>query len=259
MSRLDAIAERLDSAAAKASAMAQLSTGADAITLDEAYEIQARSIARRLSRGESLVGIKMGFTSRAKMVQMGVADLIWGRLTDAMMLEDGGEASMEDYVHPRIEPEIAFRLSRPLSGNVSLPEAISAVEAVAPAMELIDSRYRDFKFSLEDVVADNCSSSGFVIGAWSKPPADIANLGMVMRFDGRPVEIGSSAGILGNPWRSLVAAARLAGRYGFHLAPGHIVLAGAATAAQPLKAGLHVSLEAEGLGRVDLKVKGEAA
>ena len=88
---------------------------------------------------------------------------------------------------------------------------MAAVGAIAPAMEIIDSRYQNFKFALPDVIADNSSSSGFVVGDWSRPDQDFSNLGLVMEVNGRPVEIGSTAAILGNPSRSLVAAARLAG------------------------------------------------
>jgi 2-oxo-3-hexenedioate decarboxylase len=133
-------------------------------------------MARRYSRGEKQVGIKMGFTSRAKMVQMGVHDMIWGRLTDGMIVEDGGVTSYRKYVHPRIEPEVAFLLKRELVGTVTPLQAFSAVEAIAPAVEIIDSRYKAFKFSLTDVVADNSSSSGFVVGPWHQPDLDFRTL-----------------------------------------------------------------------------------
>ncbi|WP_019529340.1 2-keto-4-pentenoate hydratase [Dasania marina] len=248
------VAEIVDSAANNAQAISQLSENGYPLSLDEAYQVQAQSIARRLERGERLIGIKMGFTSRAKMIQMGVDDLIWGRLTNTMLLEEGAELNLKNYVHPRIEPEIAFRLKRPLSGEVSLLEAMAAVEAVAPAMEIIDSRYENFKFSLQDVVADNSSSSGVVIGAWQSPDCDLSNLGMAMSFDGEPVQIGSSAAIMGNPYRSLVAAARLAAAAGMVLESGWIVLAGAATAAEALKPSVHVRLEIERLGVAEISV-----
>ncbi len=139
-------------------------------------------------------------------------------------------------------------MKKPLSGNVTLTEVIAAVEAVAPALEIIDSRYNNFKFSLADVVADNCSSSGFTIGARQQAGVDLSNLGMVMEFDGKTVQIGSSAAILGNPYRSLAAAARVAGEAGKVLPAGSIVLAGASTAAQALTPGVHVKLHCEKLG-----------
>ncbi|MBX9964216.1 MAG: fumarylacetoacetate hydrolase family protein [Burkholderiales bacterium] len=249
MTDIHKLAGTIDGAARDARAIAQLSAGTT-LTLEQAYAIQKASIDLRLTRGERRVGVKMGFTNRAKAVQMGVHDIVCGRLTDRMIIEDGGTVDFARYVHPRIEPEIAFLLKAPLEGVVTPAQALAAVEAIAPAMELIDSRYENFKFSLEDVVADNASSSGFVVGAWHRPDIDCSNLGIVLSFDGRPVQIGSSAAILGHPLRSLVAAARMTAAGGERLEPGWIVLAGSATAAEPLRRGLYVEAEVQSLGRV---------
>lgn len=247
------LAELVDEAAKNVVAIPQLSESTE-LNFDDAYEIQRLSIERRFERGEQQTGIKMGFTSRAKMRQMGVNETIWGRITDGMLEEDGGEIDLGRYIHPRAEPEIAFLLKRSLSGSVTPAQALAAVEAVAPAIEIIDSRYRDFKFTLEDVIADNSSSSGYVVGAWTGPQVDVSNLGMMIQFNNRPVGIGSSAALLGHPVRSLVSAARMMGAYNQSLEPGWIVLAGASTAAQYLESGTYVSAEVEALGRVDFRV-----
>ncbi len=252
---LDIVAEIVDTASLTASAIPQLSLSGYDLTLEEAYDVQRRSLQRRYDRGQHQVGVKMGFTSRAKMIQMGVEGLIWGRLTNTMLFEDGGEIDLADFVHPRVEPEIAFLLKKPLSGIVSPAEAMLAVEAVAPALEVIDSRYDNFKFNLPDVVADNSSTSAYVIGSWVKPDLDISNIGMIMGFDGVPVQIGSTAAILGNPIRALVGAARSVAEAGERLEAGWTVMAGAATAAEALKPGLHVRLEAENMGSVSFSVK----
>ncbi len=253
MMNLAKIAQIVDEAARLGHEIEQFSDTAP-LGIAEAYAVQALSLQRRYARGEKRVGIKMGLTSRAKMVQVGVSDVIWGRLTDAMREEEGGTVSIGRFVHPRVEPEIAFLMKRPLSGNVSAMEAMEAVAAVAPALEIIDSRYKAFKFDLGDVIADNSSSSGFVIGQWSDRTVDIANLGMVMSVDGRAAEIGSSAAILGHPVRSLVAAARMVAEAGERLDEGDIVLAGGATAAVPLKVGQAITLEVEKLGFVSFNV-----
>jgi 2-oxo-3-hexenedioate decarboxylase len=247
------LARTLDDAAVSAKATRQLSDK-ETLTESEGYDVQAASIGRRIARGEKRVGVKMGFTSRAKMIQMGIDDMIWGRLTDQMLIEDGGTLSMADYVHPRVEPEIAFLLGRPLAGTVTGAEALAAVEAVAPAMEIIDSRYRNFKFSLADVVADNCSSSGFVVGPWQDADADLTNLGMILEFNGRPRQIGSSAAILGNPVRALVSAARLSAAAGEPLEAGWIIMAGGATAAEALSPGDYVRNCVQHLGTVAFSV-----
>lgn len=253
-----ALAALVDDAAREAREIDQLSL-THPLTVEQAYAIQQAAIERRLRRGEVRVGLKMGLTSRAKMIQVGVDEVIWGRLTDAMRLEDNGVLAMERYVHPRIEPEIAFLLKAPLSGDISPAEAMVAVAAVAPAMEVIDSRYRNFKFSLTDVIADNASSSSFVIGAWNDPGIDLANLGMVLEIDGRPRQIGSSAAILGHPARALAAASRLAARAGETLQAGWIVMAGAATEAVALQPGMHIRNVVEHLGAVSLTVAAAGA
>ncbi len=254
MTDLAKYAEIVDEAARTAGAIPQF-TESGPFSVEAAYAVQALSLERRFARGERLVGIKMGLTSRAKMIQVGVDEVIWGRLTDAMRLEEGGSLSKSRYVHPRIEPELAFLMKRDLSGEVSSAEAMAAVEAIAPAMEIIDSRYRDFKFALPDVIADNSSSSGFVVGNWAPPDQDFSNLGLVMEVDGRPAQIGSTAAILGHPARSLVAAAKAAGRTIGGLKAGWIVLAGGATAAHSLVVGQNVRTTIQNLGSVSIRVE----
>ena len=246
-------ARRLDTAAQKARATNQLSQDIK-YTLPEAYDIQAASIERRLDRGEKRNGMKMGFTSRAKMVQMGLNDMIWGRLTDKMLVQDGETISLKDYVHPRVEPEIAFLMKRPLTYPCSPAEALASVDGVAAAMEIIDSRYKNFRFSLEDVVADNASSSSFVVGPWCRPDSNLENLGMILEFNGRPVQIGSSAAILGHPVRSLVSAARLATESEERIEAGWIIMAGGATAAEALYPNINVRNTVEGLGALAFNV-----
>lgn len=243
------VANRLDHAARVAEPIAQFDPEGR-LPLSAAYAVQQAAMQHRLARGEQRVGVKMGFTSRAKMIQMNIDDVIWGRLSNSMAVADGGTTNAGRYIRPRVEPEVAFVLKRDLVGPVSAVEALSAVEAVAPALEIIDSRYKDFKFSLPEVVADNASSSGFVLGNWCSPHTDLSNLGMVLALDGRIVQVGSTSAILGNPIRSLVAAARLCAEVGEPLREGWIVLAGGATAAEWIVAGQYVSLEMERLGRV---------
>ncbi|CAB3658146.1 4-oxalocrotonate decarboxylase [Paraburkholderia phenoliruptrix] len=249
MSNIAELATLLDDAALNATEVTQFDPEGR-LSLDEAYRIQAESIRRRLERGERRVGVKMGFTSRAKMVQMGLSDVIWGRLTDAMQIEEGTAINLSRFVHARCEPELAFILKRPLEGNATGPEALAAVEAIAPAIEIIDSRYKNFKFSLPEVIADNASSSGFLIGAWCDPKIHFSNLGLIVCVDGRVVQVGSTAALLGHPLRSLVAAARLSAAAGEPLQAGWVVMAGGATPAEWIKPGQYISVDIEQLGRV---------
>src|SRR5210317_910989 len=155
----------------------------------------------------------MGFTSVAKMKQMGVDDMIIGQLTADMWITEHQPLVRSQCIHPRAEPEIAFRLSKDITSPLSVDEVSSVVDGVAPAIEVIDSRYENFKFSLEDVIADNCSSSAFVIGAWQPLPASLNKLQMTMRFEGEVKESDSSNAILDNPYLSVCNASRLAAKY----------------------------------------------
>lgn len=247
------LAQHIDQAALHGNSVPQL-THTQAFSVDEAYDIQAASLNERYSRGETFVGLKLGFTSRAKRVQMGVDDLIWGRLTDAMQYTDGGTFSMEGKVHPRIEPEVAFILKKDIDRPIGMGEAGAYLEAVAPALEIIDSRYQNFKFSLADVVADNCSSTGFVLGGFQSPHTDVENLGILFHINDKLVHTGSTAAILGNPLRAIPEISRLCVAAEQALPAGSIVLAGAATAAVHLQSGDFVSLEMEKLGTVSLHI-----
>ncbi|SCF07175.1 2-keto-4-pentenoate hydratase [Micromonospora mirobrigensis] len=246
------IAEKLGAAADGATAIAQLAaeTGLD---VDAAYAVQTALVQRRLNRGERLVGLKMGLTSKAKMAQVGVDEVIWGRLTDSMRVPDGGTVEHADFIHPRVEPEVAFLLDRLPEPGEPLGAFTDAVRAVAPAIELIDSRYADFTFSLPDVVADNTSAAAFVVGPWSPVPDGLDNLGVLLEIDGRVAQVGSTAAILGDPRRALDEGIRLAGRHGVRLRSGWLFLAGAATAAVPLRPGSHVRAVVERLGSCSLK------
>ncbi len=259
MPDIAALALRLDDAARQARAITQLSSEVGEISEADAYAIQSASIERRIARGARLVGVKMGFTSVAKMQQMGLSDQIWGRLTSDMTLANGGVLDRRRFIHPRVEPEVAVRLKEPLSGVVTREQALAAVDAVAAALEIIDSRYENFRFTLGDVVADNASSSAYVIGDWLAADTPVDDVAMAMQVDGAIVERGSSSAILGDPIRSLVAAARLAGSAGLVLEPGFVVLLGGVTAAAAIGNARTVQLDAGPLGQLGFAIDAGAA
>jgi 2-oxo-3-hexenedioate decarboxylase len=226
------------------------------ISIDEAYALQSQVMDLLYARGEKKVGYKMGLTSRAKMKQMGVDSPIYGVLTDRMQLENGARISMtspKKLIHPKIEPELAFFISKDIhdpDGKITAAQALEAVSGVCPALEIIDSRYKNFNFTLPDVVADNCSGSFFILGKTVKPPSalDLGNLGMILEVDGKPTQFGSSSAILGHPAESLAELCRMLGRRGAGLKAGQIVLAGAATQAIPMEADTTIRVSVQDLG-----------
>lgn len=219
-----------------------------------AYSIQKSLLLKMTEEGDQLTGYKLGFTSKAKMEQMGVHELIWGRLTDSMFIQNGGELNMNECIHPRAEPEIAFLIGTDISGPIKREEALSYIEGVTSAIEIIDSRYKDFKFSLEDVIADNCSSSGYVLGDWCDPQTEIGDLHMQLIINGETVQEGSTHAILGHPINSLIEASKILTKYGVTIKKGMILLAGAATPAVYLNRGDHIELNCTKLNSISLAV-----
>lgn len=254
MKNLEEIAKNIHLAATQAYEIEQISLS-QSITLDEAYEIQAQSIAHRYTEGETLIGLKMGFTSEAKMQQMGVHDMIWGRLTSSMLIPNKNTTPFSMYIHPRVEPEICFQISKDINEVLDENQVKEYVSGVAGAIEIIDSRYKNFKFSLEDVIADNCSSIGFVVGDWFPVNTSVDNLQIELLLDGTVVETGNSNDILGNPWKALAACTRLAKQYNQPIKAGMYIMAGAATSAAFVKAGQHISANIATLGTIEFDIK----
>ncbi len=253
MTSLQERAALLDDATSAARSVPQLPPD-QALSIEDAYAIQALVVGQRLARGQRLVGLKLGLTSKAKMKQVGVTEVILGQLTDAMRYEEGDSLNLGPFIHPRVEPEIAFLLRSPLPPNPTPEEALTCVEAVAPALEIIDSRYEGFRFDLGDVIADNASSAGYVLGREFPPEIDIGDITISMAMSDGPEETGSSAAILGHPLNALAAAGRLAAARGITTSAGDVVLAGAATAAISLSAGAVVSAEFGPLGQIELRL-----
>lgn len=245
------LVQRLDDAATGVRDM----PNAGASDVDAAYAVQEALVGRRLARGATQLGWKLGFTSLAKMAQMGVSDVIVGRLTSDMQVPDGEAADLSRLIHPRVEPEVAYRLACDVEPGDALDDVTAVVDAVAPALEIIDSRYRDFRFTLADVIADNTSAAGFVVGPWTRIGAagELGGRPVSLTVDGVVAETGSTDAILGHPLKALPALFDMARRRGLQLRAGQIVLAGAATAAVPLKPGTLVQAIVEGLGTAAIR------
>lgn len=250
---LNKLSSLIDGAAKQASAVSQLSATHN-LDLEDAYTIQKLSIDKRLERGEKLTGYKLGFTSLAKMEQMGVHDVIWGRLTDAMHIQNDGLLDYNKFIHPRAEPEIAFRVSKKIDQLLTNENVGEYFDGVAAAIEVIDSRYKNFRFSLEDVIADNCSSSAYVVGEWHHPGTAINNLNITLSINGEIRQTGNSNAILGHPVASMIKMSRMAMEYGEPIEAGAIILAGAATSAEYIKPGDHIQAVFQSLGTVQLNV-----
>lgn len=221
--------------------------------VEEAYEIQETWIARKIRAGERLIGYKMGLTSPAKMKQMNVSEPIYGKLLAGMLVENGEILPHDLFIHPRVEVEVAFLLGKDLKGEgLTEEEVIAATDHLMAAIEIIDSRYENFQFTLADVIADNASAARFVIGSRLLTPRkeEMATLGMTLRINGEIKALGTPANILGHPARSVAVLAEMLARRGEGLKAGDFILAGGITEAVAVQPGDLVQAHFAHLGDV---------
>ena len=227
------------------------------LDLATAYEIQDETLRRRIERGERLVGVKLGLTSVAKQRTMGIDRPLVAWLTDAMSLGPG-EPVGPGLIHPRAEPEIVFVLGERLVGpGVTPAAALAAVASVHAGIEVIDSRFADFRFTLPDVVADNASSARFVLGPIALGPRslDLSLEAVVLSVDGEVVDTATGAAVQGHPAQALAFAANTLAERGRALEAGWTVLTGGMTDAVPTPPGTTVVAELTHLGRVVLRTE----
>ena len=221
------------------------------LDLDTGYAIQDLTLAKRLERGEQLIGVKLGLTSRAKQQRMGVDTPFVAWLTDAMILPAGDPVPQGKLIHPRIEPEIVFVMGQHLSGpGVTCAQAMSAVESVYGGFEIIDSRYRNFRFKAGDVSADNASSGFFTTGPVGVHPStiDLALEGVLVEVGGQIVDSATGAAVQGHPGEALALAANDLARRGHSIEPGWIVLTGGMTDAVFAPHGSSIAVHFTNLG-----------
>jgi 2-oxo-3-hexenedioate decarboxylase len=225
------------------------------LDLATAYAIQDAALVRRRARGETLIGVKLGLTSRAKQQRMGISSPSLAWLTDAMVLPTGDPLPRARLIHPRPEPEIVFVLGRPLRGpGVTAATALAAVEAGYAGIEIIDSRYVDFRFTLPDVVADNASSGVFATAGRGLPPAqvDLALEAVLLEVDGQVVDTATGAAVQGHPAEALALAANSLAERGLGLEAGWIVLTGGMTDAVPVAPRARICAQFSTLGTVTI-------
>lgn len=223
---------------------------------DDAYAIQDEIRRRKLARGLRVVGLKAGLTSHAKMKQMGVETPVFGFMTDDYARPDGGECRISELIHPKVEPEIAFVTKAELRGpGCHIGAVLAATDFVLPGIEVIDSRYRDFKFDLKSVVADNTSAARFVVGGQPMhvQGCDLRSVGIVLEKNGAPVAFGAGAAVLGHPAAAIAALANHLSSRGESIPAGTLILSGGITEAVAVQAGDHVNLRVQGMGSTSLR------
>lgn len=204
------------------------------ITVQMAYAVQLETIRRKVNEGKRIIGKKIGLTSLAMQKLLGVDQPDYGHLLDSMVIENGGHIPQSLVMQPRVEAEIAFILKKNLSGpRVTAADVLLATDYVLPALEIVDSRVKDWKIKLQDTIADNASSGLYVLGGKPvKPDAvDLAQVGMVFCKNGEIYNTGVGAAALGHPAFCVAWLANKLSEFGIELKAGEVILSGALSAA----------------------------
>jgi len=226
------------------------------ITIEDAYHVQRRMIARRLQDGERIVGKKIGVTSQAVMDMLGVRQPDFGMLTDAMVYNEGQAVEAATLIQPKAEGEIAFLLKRDLMGpGLSAADVLAATEGVMACFEIVDSRIRDWKIKIQDTVADNASCGVLVLGDRLVDPRrlDLSTCGMVLEKNGDVIVTGAGAATMGSPLTAMAWLANTLGRLGIGLKAGEIILSGSQSPLVPVKPGDSLHCSVGGLGSASVR------
>ena len=249
----EALADRLFAAERDRSPVDALTATHPAIDVEDAYRIQLRNVERRVAAGATIRGHKVGLSAKAMQLMLGVDEPDYGHLLDDMFVFEGFEVPADRYCFPRVEVEVGFVLGAPLRGpGCSVADVLRATEYLVPAIEIIDSRVRDWKIRLCDTIADNASAAGVVLGGRATPVSEVdpRTIGAVLRRNGELLDSGAAGAVLGNPATAVAWLANKVHRFGVTLEAGHVILPGACMRAYDVGPGSVIRADFDVLGHV---------
>jgi 2-keto-4-pentenoate hydratase len=223
------------------------------LSVKQAYSVQRLNLARRVEAGAVPCGHKIGLTSAPMQQLLGVGEPDFGYVLDDMVLPDGAAVPVTTFCAPRVEPEVAFLLGTPLRGpGVTVDDVMRATEALAPALEIVDSRIADWRITLADTIADNASSAAVVLGDWV-PTAQVPRLSATtatLVVNDATVGTGAGTAVMGDPAAAVAWLANALADYDITIEAGQFVMSGSYTTASFVVRGDHASADISGLGTV---------
>ena len=255
-SKIEKYGDELYEALINRKAVAPLTDREADITIEDAYQIQQRMIQRRLDTGETIIGKKIGVTSKVVMDMLKVNQPDFGMMTSGMVFNEGEAIDTSTMIAPRAEAEVAFVLKSDLQGpGVTAADVLRATECVVPCFEIVDSRIQDWKIKIQDTVADNASCGVLVLGGRRKSPRDIdlALAGMVLEKNGELISTSTGAAVQGSPVNAVAWLANTLGALGIGLKAGEVILSGSQSPLVPVKAGDSLVCSVGGLGSTSVR------
>lgn len=232
------------------------------ISLQDAYAIQLHMVNRRVLAGETVVGKKIGVTSKPIQDFLGVYEPDFGQLTSGMIRTEADGVDLNQLIQPKAEAELAFVLARDLVGpGITATDVLRATAYVSPCFEIVDSRIRDWKLKIQDTVADNASCGVYLLGDVKGDPRklDITMAGMVLRKNGELFSTGVGAAVQGSPVNAVVWLANTLGRLGLPFRAGEVILSGSQSALVPVTNGDELVCAIGGLGTCRARFFGTSA
>ena len=255
-SKIEKYGDELYEALVNRKAVAPLTDREADITIEDAYQIQQRMIQRRLDAGETIIGKKIGVTSKVVMDMLKVNQPDFGMMTSGMVFNEGEAIDTSTMIAPRAEAEVAFVLKSDLMGpGVTAADVLRATDCVLPCFEIVDSRIQDWKIKIQDTVADNASCGVLVLGGRRKSPRDIdlALAGMVLEKNGELISTSTGAAVQGSPVNAVAWLANTLGALGIGLKAGEVILSGSQSPLVPVKAGDSLVCSVGGLGSTSVR------
>jgi 2-keto-4-pentenoate hydratase len=257
---LEAAARRLTDAAISGKPTPPVRDIIGSADVDAAYAVQNRVVDRRIADGARIVGAKVGLTAPVVQRQFGVEQPDFGVLFDDSTFVHTEEVPLQRFIQPRAEGEIALVLGRDIDQpRPTAADVLRAVDFVLPAIEIVDSRIRDWDLAITDTIADNASLGAIFLGTipYSLSGLDLSRIGMTLEQDGEAVSFGAGHACLGSPIAAAVWLARELACRGTQLRTGDIVMTGALGPMVPIGEPTSLRLRLDGLGEVDAVLTGE--
>lgn len=254
---INAFGDELFEAAKTRTPITPITEREPAVTIEDAYRIQQQFVGRRIKEGESIIGWKIGVTSKAVQNMLNVRQPDFGHLLSGMVYGDGDVLPTDRLIQPRAEGEIAFILKKDLAGpGVTAADVVAATDFVMACFEIVDSRIKDWKIKIQDTIADNASCGLLVLGGNGVSPRDVdlGVCGMVLEKNGDVVATGAGAAALGSsPVNCVVWLANMLGSLGITMKAGEVILSGSLVPLVPTKPGDNLRVEVGGIGSASVR------
>lgn len=246
-------AERLIEAKASRVPVDVLIDDADGPTTADAFRVQQEVIRRYVESGDRITGFKLGNIAKAMQDKFGVDEPDYGFLLASQFYPENLVIREDEFIEPFIELEPGFVLKRDLGGpHVTAADVMAATDFVVPALEIIDSRIRDWKIGLFDTLADNGSVGGVILGGQPRELSEVnlADQPGTIEFDGQQVASGNTNAVYGNPISAIAWLCRRVAEYGITLKAGQFILPGSCLAAEKMVPGTRVTGRFAGWGEI---------